>query len=390
MPNWVVVGVRILIKPNDVLLFRESKNFNAEEAHLARSQLPLPQTIAGAIRSKILVSNEFSGEALKLAGLKKRDDGRYESADPEFEIIGQFFYKRESGVIKEYFRAPMDIVKSKGVDGCFYAKPINILGSYIFGGKDIHFKSISGYIEGNNLIKYLKGELSERELDRAIVEENELFKRESRVGIKLDNSKTTEEGYFYKIEFLRFAMDAGISVCLGKNANEVKKCLGNDGSKFLKLGGENRFATFEFDDSNSLENYRDSWKDIRKKINVSGKFKLYIATPILNCIRCGEDKKGLYSWDIRKAEITLNDDGHSGKRLDEIIEIKNVYPLIGKPITMSGWDYALNSPKGNRHAIPSGSVYFVEFNGEFKLDEPYLKLGELTKLGYGLCFVGVW
>jgi len=381
----------MLIKPNDVLLFRESKNFTAGEAHVARSQLPLPQTIAGAIRSKILVNSEFSGEALKLAGLERRDNGRYKSVDPEFEIIGQFFCKRKSNKVREYFKAPMDIVKSKGVDGCFYVRPINVLSNYVFGGRDIHFESVNGYIEGNNLVKYLKGELGEKELEGAVVNENELLKRESRVGIKLDNSKTTEEGYFYKVEFLRFEKDAGVSVWFGKDADIVKKHLDN-GNRLLKLGGENRFVTFEFDDGDPIEDYRDSWKDIRKRINESGRFKLYVATPILNCIRRDEGGKKCecYSWNIAKAKITLNGDNHSGRSLKEMIEIDGVYPLIGKPIAISGWDYALNRPKGNRYAIPPSSVYFVEFNGEFKLNEPYLKLGELTKLGYGLCFMGVW
>ena len=48
--------MRILIEPNDVLLFRESKPFLAGEGHLARSVFPLPQAIAGAIRSKILLN----------------------------------------------------------------------------------------------------------------------------------------------------------------------------------------------------------------------------------------------------------------------------------------------------------------------------------------------
>jgi CRISPR-associated protein Cmr3 len=56
--------------------------------------------------------------------------------------------------------------------------------------------------------------------------------------------------------------------------------------------------------------------------------------------------------------------------------------LIGKPYLISGWDYANNKPKGNRYGIPEGSVYFVKFEGEFNWAKPYLKFGELNKLGY--------
>jgi multidrug efflux pump subunit AcrB len=92
---------------------------------------------------------------------------------------------------------------------------------------------------------------------------------------------------------------------------------------------------------------------------------------------------------------TLSSSENTIAQMEEVVrnelgtDIK-IYPLIGKPITFSGWDYANKSPKPSRYAIPPGSVYFVEFNGGFKPNKPYLKLGDLTRLGYGLCFVGVW
>jgi CRISPR-associated protein Cmr3 len=42
--------MKIIISPNDVLLFREAKQFDAGETHVARSILPAPQALAGAIR----------------------------------------------------------------------------------------------------------------------------------------------------------------------------------------------------------------------------------------------------------------------------------------------------------------------------------------------------
>jgi len=70
--------------------------------------------------------------------------------------------------------------------------------------------------------------------------------------------------------------------------------------------------------------------------------------------------------------------------------VRSVNFIGGKPVIFSGWDFVTRKPKPTRYAVPAGSVYFVEFEGEVKLDMPYLKLGKLTKLGYGLCFMGVW
>ncbi len=344
--------MRVLLEPNDVLMFRESKPYTAGEAHLARSTLPLPQAVTGALRSAILLKSNFSDDVKEFVGCGKDE--------PEFEILGYFLFRNE-----ELFPTPLDIAKAKGVDGYFFVRPMKWGGKFIFSGKSIHFKSVGGYLSLGDFVRYLKGGLKEDELEDVV--ENELIKRDSRVGIKLGDGKVTEETYFYKVEFLSFN-DTGISVWLGENGKRVRELLGESG--LLKLGGEGRFARFRFEDSNPLHIFEDAWGDIRDEIKRC--FKLYVATPLL--IK-SEDK---FTWDVK----------HSLSRLG--IAVESIYPLVGNPISFSGWDYAKKKPKPTRYAVPAGSVYFVEFEGELNLDRPYVKLGELTKLGYGLCFVGVW
>ncbi|WP_457550772.1 type III-B CRISPR module-associated protein Cmr3, partial [Archaeoglobus sp.] len=172
-------------------------------------------------------------------------------------------------------------------------------------------------------------------------------------------------------EFLRLTEGVKISVWLGENGGRVKELL-KDEKGLLGLGGESRFVRFKVRDENPLSKLEKAWDDTREEVNRNGKFKLYVATPLLV-------KKGdRYTWNIEsilKSCLGIN--------------VKKIYPLIGKPITFSGWDCASNRPKPNRYAIPSGSVYFVEFEDKIKCNNPYLKLGELKKLGFGLCFVGV-
>ncbi len=349
--------MRILIEPNDVLLFRESKPFMAGEGHLARSVFPLPQVIAGAIRSKILIDSNFSNDAKKLVGFGKDE--------PEFTILGHFLFRNE-----EFFATPLDIATAKGIEGYFFVRPLKIWnGRFIFSGKHIHFKSVGGYLSCKHLIDYLGCDLNENELEDII--RDDLFTRESRIGIKLGDAKVTEEGYFYKAEFLRLNKGVRLSVWLDDGCEDVRAFLGEDG--LIKLGGENRFAKFKFENKNPLSKLEEVWEEIKEEINRKKKFKLYVATPLL------VKNNNSYTWDIKAPlEKELN------------ILIKNVYPLIGKPLTFSGWDYAENKPKSNRYAVPQGSVYFVEFKGKIEHDKPYLKLGELMKLGYGLCFMGVW
>lgn len=354
--------MKLLIEPNDVLLFRELKPFTAGEAHLARGVLPLPQTIAGAIRSKILLKENFSEGAKEIVG--------YNNEEPEFHILGSYLHKNE-----EYFKAPLDIAKSKEEEKPFYVTPkklewrekINIFS----GKKELQFESVEGYLSLTGLSKYLVGNLKEEDLMESVRSRDELFSKESRVGIKLGDAKVTEEGYFYKVEFLRLNKDVRLSAWFGEKLDEMARYMGNRG--LIKLGGENRFARYEFENSNPLKVFDKNWPELKAKINENKKFKLYLATPTLN------EVNGNHSWNI-KEEIENNLE----------ITVKHVYPIIGKPHKVSGWDYANNQPRGLKYAIPEGSVYFVEFEDNLDRSKPYVKLGKLNKLGYGLALIGVW
>jgi CRISPR-associated protein Cmr3 len=364
--------MKIIISPNDVLLFREAKQFDAGETHVARSILPAPQALAGAIRSKILIDSDFSED-----GLVGYELNSNEYKEPEFEILGSFFYDGQ-----EYFRTPLDIAKSKYEEDYFYITPRELQWGYLFtinlfGGKRLHTEGGNGYLSYENMIAYLSGMLEERNLNKVVVESKKLFKKEGRVGIKLDAAKTTEEGYFYKVEFLRLNNDVKLNneiklaLWLGEKAEVVEQHIEKRG--MLKLGGESRFVKYELKEGKQLSQFQNKWESIKDTINTDKIFKLYIATTAL----VKENKK--FTWDIE--QIIKHKLG---------IEPLNIYSLLGKPYLISGWNYARNEPKGNKYGIPEGSVYFVEFEGEFNWAKPYLKFGELNKLGYGLAFLGVW
>ena len=443
--------MKIIISPNDVLLFREAKLFNAGEAHVARSILPVPQALAGAIRSKILVNSDFAATALI----------GYGEEEPAFELLGSFFHCKQH----DYFRAPLDIAKSKDDESYFYITPRELIGVWekevaLFGGKKLHTEAVNGFLKQKDMIDYLCGALNEENLNDAVVEPKKLFKREGRVGIKLGAAKTTEEGYFYKVEFLRLNKDAKLALWLGEKAKAVKSHIGAGG--MLKLGGESRFANYELKEEELFGYYQLEWEECKKQINRDKRFKLYIATPTLvteyeflfrwdSVHRNGSERLWRFLVDdlkldwardakmhifnvgktirvfnddnsvtiaiaekkekatieineckirdltVKKEDGTLNiyDKKFTGD-IDHILKEKvgiepvKIYPLLGKPYRISGWDYARKRPKENRYGVPEGSVYFITFEGEFNHDKPYINFGELNKLGYGLAFFAVW
>lgn len=318
---------KITIVPNDVLLFRESRPFFAGESHVARSLFPLPQTIAGALRSFILVNGNFSEKARKCAGYKKEE--------PEFEIVGVFPVIEGEEVVA----TPMNLVKTNK-DNIPIVKPGEFNGRLFLPHKG---KPVRGFIPINKLMEILSGKIDDN------IEPEKLIK-ERRVGIALDSPKTALEGHLYTVEFLRMG---AISVW-------VKDWCWDKDKGMLKVGGESRFAFFY---SDSLELSFDPVKGER--------LFLYFATPTI----LGRDAVGSILSEIEKMT--------NGRKPQLHLSV------FGKPIPISGWDYARNKPKGVRYAIPPGSLFFMRFDSPVTLPK-YLKLGSLTKLGYGLTFVGVW
>ena len=367
--------IRITIEPNDVLLFRDLKPFTAGEAHIARSTLPLPQTIAGALRTKILIENDFSEEAKEVVGYENRQwkASRRVYSRCKFTIVGTFLSRRDRKTKKdiELFPLPFDISTDQSGD-YFYVKPhkLNAWGKTIFKGKSIHFKKAEGFLEYSNIKKYLKGELKEEDLKSCIIKNIDVFSTESRIGIKLSDTKTTSEGMFFKSEFLR--LKEGVKIvcwlegCSVENGEVDFNGITIPARGYLKVGGESRFVKYK------AENINLSLKDVYEKIKYSKKVKLYIATPVLNKL-----ENGKFSSNI-------------ANKLQNIIKTGNLYHVTAKPLKVSGWDYANNSPRGLRYAIPAGSVYFAETKDSSMIHTGFIKIGESTELGYGLVLMGLW
>ncbi|MCP4422792.1 MAG: CRISPR-associated protein Cmr3 [Chloroflexi bacterium] len=73
--------------------------------------------------------------------------------------------------------------------------------------------------------------------------------------------------------------------------------------------------------------------------------------------------------------------------------------VLGKPQTISGWDFEKGQPKETRRLVPAGSVYFLHLKGEDKdirqwIDAIWLQnisdKKENRLAGFGLAALGIW
>jgi len=340
--------MRIVMLPNDVLFLNSGREFSAGETHLGVTQpfVP-PHTVAGAIRSALYLRDPSSFDGLIRPG----------EEEPGFEILGVFFLRDE-----ELLPLPADVVEDENGD----ITPVSIEGDVVTASESIHFTPATGFLRMKDLLKYLKGE--HLDFTKVIVPQEEVYTFEDRIGIGLTDEKTTAEGLLYRTRNLRLREGTGISVWLGENGEVLRSVLGREG--LLRLGGEGRFVRYSFDDAVPELPGSD--------VQESDLLKLYVATPLI--LTDWKNGKAYSTWDPRKELAkALNIE-------EERIRIR--WFFSGGILPLTGWDMKNKHPKAVRYAVSPGSVYYVEIEGGLSSLPGYMKLGELTRLGYGLVLPG--
>ncbi|MCD6484612.1 MAG: type III-B CRISPR module-associated protein Cmr3 [Candidatus Odinarchaeota archaeon] len=374
--------MKLYILPIDVVMFRDSRPFTAGEDIIAHSIVPLPQTFAGAIRTKIYFD--------KIDGKDENDEKvkQYKEFigfcrdEPQFTIMGTFLAKN----YEELFFAPTNLamyIDSKNKKKWDFLYPLEIrwglTSRVIFGGHRIGHKEVKPlFFTKFGLKKYLMGEFTiddiqdDNKNEKNVVQQEDIFTREERIGIALEKEqKITREGLLYRVEFIRFKDSAGFSIWTDDSLDEYFENTG-----LIKIGGENRVSRY-IKVAKGLELYIDA-NELSEIINREKKFLVYVATHTIISKNNGKDSR-IYTWNIKK-EV---------ERLLKI-RITAIYPVVNKLRLVSGWDVAKHIPKPTRYAISPGSVYFIKFDGKIELNSPFGKIGELQKLGYGLIMFGVW
>ncbi|MEW6419777.1 MAG: type III-B CRISPR module-associated protein Cmr3 [Nitrospirota bacterium] len=369
--------MKIFIEPNDVLMFRDGKPFSGGDDHYASGIFPpFPSTFYGAIRSKIL--SEHPQYERYLRG-DIPDDLKEEIGTPSaygnLAITNFLFARKENEVINPVFPVPKDVIKIKGKEqrDLFILRPNEGLSTQIKTNlpitslaplwlkTDEPLEEATGFISLEIMRKYLEGTMQ-----KEIINSNDLFQRDERVGIKKDRiQKAAATGALYSVEYFRLKEDVGFIVELSGVRSLPKEGL-------MRLGGDHRSVFYK----ESSFQMPDA-EVVKKKVNETGRFKHILLTPAIF------NKGWIPDWiDSESGEGRLND-----------VSLKLVSAAIGKPVYIGGFNLAKKIPKDMKKAVPQGSVYYLEIkqgSAEEILNAFWLQSisAEKQKEGFGISIIG--
>jgi CRISPR-associated protein Cmr3 len=351
--------MRLFIEPVDVWLFRDGRPFLAGSDHRAQSLFPpYPSVMQGVIRSHHLVVHNIDltdRQAIEKA-VGTATDYR------NLRLRGPFVARRENGQVVRYFPVPADAVwrgdqvqplapQDKTNEGIRSSAPTPLLlwdtgePEKPKGNRWLSQPDLENYLSGKSVIP-LAGE--------------ELFLRENRLGIGLDDATRTTRrvgggGLLYEVAFIRVCDGVGLEV-------EVQGLDGWPTAGVMRMGGEGRAG--RFGPSNA-----PAWSPPQKPL--SQRFKIYFATP------------------------TLFEEGWQPKNWNKFFkgDVKLVAAALGRYQSVGGFDWAKGAHKSAHRYVPAGSVYFFECPDQAEL-APDLTNEAITddgaEIGFGQIIIGRW
>jgi len=411
--------MRLFIEPVEPLLFRSSRPFDAGENNFAESIFPpTPETLQGAIRATIaanwvpgkdiaeafrdptlvaLIGNTTHYGRFRITGLSL---GRSKKSAANQQIEGGS--QKDAGVqqVERIFPMPTHILEEDGKD----RRQAILLPELDNNQKKVivhtnlpedmrllyprpRLDSIEGKVEPMRgwltehvlqRILGISGEPAGKILsDEEIIKESDIFVRESRLGIGMNNrTKTTEEGLLYQTEMIRMNHDYKSAYTYGFVV-DVRLTTGSDSQQLLNdkqtqdtlhlpdqgwmiLGGERRAAQFTVIHAES--------RDEDQAATTQRHNLLYLATPAV----------------FRRGWQPFNWQEFVSPAQKPIAVAMTRYQSIG------GWrldpNHAAGSNKTVYRCVPAGTIYY--FDQPVQLKQPFTELG--TEIGYGITIGGDW
>ncbi len=367
--------IGVLLKPLDVLFFRDGRPFEA--GMRGAGGLPSPQVLAGALRTHLWrrthptvnfeqMANELNdrhgdvaaaAEALGVPGWAARmyvrgpwfwsngnpSAGPLVPAPADLVTLGKKHTGGEIARLHPAKRSPPGWRPPQGGDG--------MVPLWRLGAED--FEGARGFLDMDGLKTYLNGGVPPR---KNLVEPKSLYTWEDRVGIAVESDRgVAEDHMLYSARLLRLQKDIAFyaEVILGDDAP------GDAQSHFddtLNFGGEGRRVSMAVTEPTA-------WPQPENRGD--GDLALLVTPGIfLGEHNWRPDRPGLPR--IRAAAVPTS-------------------------IPISGWDLARKCPKPTRHAVVAGSVYL--FDGRLG-NGPFVNLAQgdasLAGIGFGLALKGVW
>jgi CRISPR-associated protein Cmr3 len=359
------------LDPLDILSFRDGRPFG--EGSTAKSGLPVPQTLAGALRTALLA--KFGCDLGRL-GEEVRKGATFAEAvqlsgAPDWiaktRFRGPWLAVRGGTKADVYLPLPANSRRLKGSDqGCQMPKPVpenlRLPGWLPPEGEErmrplwsrnaARTERLTGFIALGDLKRWLSG----RDVDAGRVvasgEDGPLFGFSERTGIGIDpDSLSVQEGLIYGSGFL--ALGKGVSF-YGEAAVPASAAADAfSGIDVFAFGGEGRRVAFS-------EVPPVEWPCSETK-GADEKSCVLLTTP--GFFACGWKPSAL-----------------AGKLAGA---------AVAGSVPISGWDLARGGPKPTRFAVPAGSVYFLNERIEGQL-ENLSECEDDLLVGYGCCLKGVW
>ena len=385
--------MRIFLEPNESLLFRTGRPFDAGEADYAETLFPpTPETIQGAVRTLIATAQDTHATLSQLF----RPGSPLVSLVGDRESYGRFRVTnialarrlQNSMDIEPLYPVPAHLMKDE--QGFFCLKPVErkeIRSNMPAGMRYLmppngrpkgKIQPVDGWLTETDLRNVLSVEADPTGLQ--IIRGTDVFLHEPRIGIAMDNAtKSSREGMFYSVQMLRMQHDLRIQQdqrftygflvdvrladeispdnLLPDNQTRMALKLHTRDQGWVVLGGEQRAASYRI--------VGESAPLPHQQMHVGHSTLLYLTTP-------AAFKKG---W---RPEAWP--DGHA-----PIAVAVSRYQSIG------GWKLNPGQSGGGenkcmRRCVPAGSVYF--FDSVASLPSTFTDYGR--EIGYGISITGEW
>jgi len=350
--------MQIVIKPFDMLFFRDGKPFDMGNETFATTNIFInPVTLHGALVSTYIsqYNLDFQKHAENLKNnLKIKFISLIDEKTLLFPVPVDLAKEKED---KEKNKNQLKLLKTTDKKVCTNLK---IGEKLLVSEKEV--EKFSCFVRERRLKKYLN--LAEEVFDYVPVDHK--ISTEFKTGIGLSKtSKTVEEGKLYRLNLLRLLNGTSIFVDF-----EVENCE-NKGFKnkqgYLKLGGESKIAWYK-----EIEKPYEESLRINDSIFKDGYFKLYLLTPAIF------DKGYISSW--------MEEGNYKGLNL-ELVSLS-----IEKPRSISGFDLKVGKPKKLYKTVPEGSIFMFKTNESIEkiINTFHFKSisDEYSNQGFGIALVG--
>ncbi len=324
----------ILIKPQDLLFFRDAKPMAAGEGYGNGCNMPNPNILHSAIRTALIKENgELPKE--KKGNRHSKDKNKKYGSDKfgSLQVKNLFPYHSEKGIL---FPIPNDVMKAE--QNVLKITELKRIENKVLPVATIppSKKRVEGFWTEQQLFAYLNNEIT----DFTPFTQSKVWQSEHRVGIEIEpNSNSTKEGGLYAGEYMRLDDKAGFvaEVSLKDDEGDLSKI------NTIHFGGEKKIANIanktnlfpEWDSAEYAEENIVKWILLTPAIFANGALPGWI-----------ENNKVLLQPKINGQKTAINAD--------------LLCCSVGNPIPISGWDSIENKAKPTLLAVSAGAVYYFK------------------------------